>query len=124
MTLGVTKKVLTLNTLCATIVTNETEGRETMYSEKIKAIKPATASDRKVQSAESTANIIRNFCTKEDAIYAPCKQLLDLFDQFCNDFGYPLLSRNHVGSVLCKMYGLKRKSARVNGDVTWIYVEK
>ena len=94
-----------------------------MYSEKIKAIKPNIDTDRKIQSTEKTEKLLRQFCTKEDAIGAPCKQLLDIFDQFCKDYGRPLISRNHTGIVLCKMYGLKRKSARVNGKVTWFYIE-
>ena len=73
-----------------------------MYSEKIKAIKPNIDTDRKIQSTEKTEKLLRQFCTKDDAIGAPCKQLLDIFDQFCKDYGHPLISRNHTGNVLCK----------------------
>ena len=93
-----------------------------MYSEKIKAIKPNKP--LKTQKREQTEAMLQEFCTRDDAIGAPCTALLKLFDDFCTEKGYPLLEHKHVGRVLRDMYRIGRRSEKINGNVVWVYCEK
>lgn len=93
-----------------------------MYSDRIKAIKPIKP--LKTQKRERTERMLREFCVRDDIIGAPCKDLLNLFDDFCMEKGYPLLEHKHIGRVLRDMYRIGRKSERINGSVVWVYCEK
>lgn len=78
-----------------------------MYSDKIKAIKYQPKEEIRIavwQSKEFTRErmkqIVSEFCTKDDINYAEQTKLLDLFDAYCKENGYPLFNRKTIGAIL------------------------
>lgn len=98
-----------------------------MYSEKLKASKIDIEFDGRVilggdVSRDRLKEIVAGFCTKEDLHLVPQKRVLDLFDEYCRENGYPLFKRKAVGQVLREVFGVTSTVARVDGEVIRIYV--
>lgn len=73
-------------------------------------------------SAERLKEMLLGFCTKDDLVMVPQKRVHELFENYCQENGYPLFSRKAVGMMIHKVFGVKTKTVRVKGSVIGVYV--
>ena len=62
------------------------------------------------------------FGEPKNIVGLPRSTVLDLFESFCTDNDYPVISRGTTGRALRKFFGITRKKARVDGVPREIYI--
>ena len=62
------------------------------------------------------------FGEPKNIVGLPRSTVLDLFESFCTDNGYPVVNRATTGRALRKFFGITRKKARVDGVPREIYI--
>lgn len=104
-----------------------------MYSEKLQKIKHqqgdfTNQSERigvaisQIVTEKPLREIVTEFCTKDDLIFTEQKKVLDLFDEFCKENGYPLFFHTSVGRAFHDVFGVTSRVVRIDGEVRKIYV--
>lgn len=100
-----------------------------MYSEKIKKIKHIpcktngiTLGDCKGVTKEQMKQIVLGFCTKDDIRYSEQSKLLDLFEEYCNENGYPVFNRKTAGYLFKEIFGVTSTVIRIGKTVKRIYI--
>lgn len=61
------------------------------------------------------------FGEPKNIVGLPRRTVLDLFESFCTDNGYPVVNRATTGRALHKFFGITSKKARVDGTPRNIY---
>lgn len=95
-----------------------------MYSEKVRSKKIGFQEGRSPQPISYTMKLIDGFCTKEDVFNVPQTELFNLFDDYCKENGYSLISHRSIGRAFSKKFDLGSRTVRNNGKVVRIYVPK
>lgn len=98
-----------------------------MYSEKLNASKlwVMKKENRLVgieYGEDKIIEIIDDFCRKEDVIGVPTPTLFSIFDQYCEENGYPAFNHLTLGIVFQRHFNLKRKRVRDGKTLYWVYV--
>lgn len=98
-----------------------------MYSSKLKEKKlNVIGSGQGVSGVEvgkeQICKYIDEFCRAEDVIGVPIKTVYELFDDFCQQNGYPMFSHIALGRVMTHHLKVKRKKVRVGEKLISIYV--
>lgn len=73
---------------------------------------------------EKLEKMVKEFCTPEDAVGIRHETLFNLFDEYCNQNGYPIVNRQTLGRSFSSVLGLCRKKAVRDGRLCWVYVKK
>ena len=96
-----------------------------MYSDRLKEIKGSAGSDGAMYcsglSKEQLYKMIVGFCSADDVIGVPHKELFSLFDEYCAENGYPIVNRMTLGRAFCQVFGVRTVKGYVNKKICNVY---
>lgn len=68
-------------------------------------------------------DMISGFCTIEDIDGVPPAKVMEAFDKYCEENGYPLINQKAFGMAIMEYFPIKRKHIRHGNGMVYIYVK-
>lgn len=95
-----------------------------MYSDDLNKRKIKGEDGKPPRTIEETMELIDGFCTKDDVLFVPQKELFELFDEYCRENGYGVVSHKAAGRAFSTKFGLGSRTIRNGGEVVRVYVSE